>query len=650
MNAMKKLFALLLALALVMSLAVPAMAADDTTVGTEEEPSLTITDKYAGHTYEAYQIFSGDAHAGRLASINWGSGFDATQAADFVADLAKEFGGDFSELKADSATLASDIADLLTSWEDNDGSIRKFVQILHTKDDSADGYKYLITSAAIQSDCTEISVTNEDGTTGKAYKYTFDEGNLDAGYYMVKDADGSVTGHDFYTRLLLRVVGVVSIKPKGDVPSVNKSVTDTIDGSFYAGAAAGVNDTVYFKLTGTLPSNLKQDYTSYKYTFKDTMSENLVFDGSTSYAGYEAMPGIVSMKVIRTNAPAVTLTLTSTPDLADDKDNRTNLLLNSTDVKNDINITVSDDGHNVTIEFVDILRSFPNLLASDKFEIIYAAKLTGGAQPGVANNNQVVLEYSNNPQGVGTGTTPEGEAKVYTFGMTVDKVNSSGEKLAGAQFMLYERAHGGGNDELLYRYAILEPVTGEGITVPTYKIKDWIVLSAPIFDEAVDYVELPAGTPNYAINEAKEPITDVSGNGLNAEGKLDTNGKILFDKLVFATDATGSVNIQGIDTGVFFLQELNAPTAYNKLRIPAEISISANVEDGTIKNFEIKKDSVPGSVNTATGTGTISILNGMGPELPETGGIGTTIFYVAGGLLVVAAITLLITKKRMSEK
>lgn len=658
MNAMKKLFALLLALALVMSLAVPAMAADDnTTVGTEEKPSLTITDKYAGHTYEAYQIFSGDAHAGRLASINWGSGFDATQAADFVADLAKEFGGDFLKLKADSATLASDIADLLTSWEDNDGSIRKFVQILHTKDDSADGYKYLITDAAIVSTCTEFDVTNEDGTTGKAYKYTFDEGNLDAGYYMVKDKDGTVEDrHDFYTRLLLRVVGVVSIKPKGDVPSVNKSVTDTIDGSFYTGAAAGVNDTVYFKLTGTLPSNLKQDYTSYKYTFKDTMSENLVFLNTEKYpTGVENNPyydyaGIVSMKVIRTNAPAVTLTLTKDPDAADDNENRLNLLYNSSNEKNDINITVTNDGHNVTIEFVDILRSFPNLLASDKFEIIYAAKLTGGAQPGVANNNQVVLEYSNNPQGVGTGTTPEGEAKVYTFGMTVDKVNSSGEKLAGAQFMLYERAHGDGNDELLYRYAILEPVTGEGITVPTYKIKDWIVLSAPIFDEAVDYVELPAGTPNYAINEAKEPITDVSGNGLNADGERDKSGKILFDTLVFATDATGSVNIQGIDTGVFFLQELNAPTAYNKLRIPAEISISANVEDGTIKNFEIKKDSVPGSVNTATGTGTISILNGMGPELPETGGIGTTIFYVAGGLLVVAAITLLITKKRMSEK
>ena len=51
---------------------------------------------------------------------------------------------------------------------------------------------------------------------------------------------------------------------------------------------------------------------------------------------------------------------------------------------------------------------------------------------------------------------------------------------------------------------------------------------------------------------------------------------------------------------------------------------------------------------TAT-TDKINVLNQTGTQLPSTGGIGTTIFYVVGGVLVLAAIILLVTKKRMSE-
>ena len=43
------------------------------------------------------------------------------------------------------------------------------------------------------------------------------------------------------------------------------------------------------------------------------------------------------------------------------------------------------------------------------------------------------------------------------------------------------------------------------------------------------------------------------------------------------------------------------------------------------------------------------IENKSGAELPSTGGIGTTVFYVLGGLLVVCAGVLLITKRRMNK-
>ena len=45
-----------------------------------------------------------------------------------------------------------------------------------------------------------------------------------------------------------------------------------------------------------------------------------------------------------------------------------------------------------------------------------------------------------------------------------------------------------------------------------------------------------------------------------------------------------------------------------------------------------------------------TIVNQSGTELPSTGGIGTTIFYVVGGILVVGAVVLLVVKKRMSHQ
>ena len=68
----KKLASLLLALVMALSLAVTAFADESTTY------SITINNSTAGHTYEAYQIFTGDLAekdgAKILSNIVWGSG------------------------------------------------------------------------------------------------------------------------------------------------------------------------------------------------------------------------------------------------------------------------------------------------------------------------------------------------------------------------------------------------------------------------------------------------------------------------------------------------------------------------------------------------------------------------------------------------
>ena len=72
------------------------------------------------------------------------------------------------------------------------------------------------------------------------------------------------------------------------------------------------------------------------------------------------------------------------------------------------------------------------------------------------------------------------------------------------------------------------------------------------------------------------------------------------------------------------LPETKAPDGYNKL-----------------------DDPIPVKVDGANAT-LITVANHSGTELPSTGGVGTTMFYIFGGILVLAAVVLLVTKKRMA--
>ena len=92
----------------------------------------------------------------------------------------------------------------------------------------------------------------------------------------------------------------------------------------------------------------------------------------------------------------------------------------------------------------------------------------------------------------------------------------------------------------------------------------------------------------------------------------------------FTTVASGKIVIKGVDLDTYKLVETAAPAGYNKLKDP----VNATVLD--------------------TNALTVEVPNATGTELPSTGGMGTTIFYVLGSILAVGAIVLLVTKKRMS--
>lgn len=249
----------------------------------------------------------------------------------------------------------------------------------------------------------------------------------------------------------------------------------------------------------------------------------------------------------------------------------------------------------LTIDFSDFIAQKEN-----KGEIVirYAAVLNEKALQEDEENNSVYLEYSNDPNSTGTGKTTEKKTYVYNFDIDIVK-HETGDKdklLSGAEFVLYRL--NSQKEKEYYNYT-------------DKKETEW---------KKLDHDNLE--TIRAAVNE--KTITS----------KTTKNGKVSFT---------------GLKAGTYYLQEIKAPDGYN---LPADAEATTTVEivpaynaDGTI-DLENQSVIVKGTDHMYV---TADIANKPGPVLPSTGGIGTTIFYVLGGILTVAAIVLLIVKKRMEN-
>ena len=128
-------------------------------------------------------------------------------------------------------------------------------------------------------------------------------------------------------------------------------------------------------------------------------------------------------------------------------------------------------------------------------------------------------------------------------------------------------------------------------------------------------VEDTEGVPTYMVDNASEADT-------------------------ITTDENGKFIIVGLDADLYKLHETEAPAGYNKLASDLTVDI--------VKTYNEQTKVVSYEINNAD-PATIEVENKTGAILPETGGIGTTIFYVVGGVLMAAALIVLVSKKRMAS-
>lgn len=369
MKTIKRSIALVLAMILTLAMSVTVFAAPNADQNTF---SLTLNKAVKGHTYEAYQILSGDLSADKatLSNIKWGEGINA--------EGQTALGGD-----------AAEYAKTLAEMGNNSSELKEQAQIIGANLASASG---------------SVTVTDPDAKNVIS--------NLKPGYYLIKDKDDSLQGQESYTEFILHVTDDVDANVKADVPSVEKKVKDTNDTTgettgWQDSADYDIGDDVPFQLTATLANNI-ESYKTYSLKFNDTLSEGLDYNNDA---------------VIKLGDKDVTDRFTPIYDAT---------------------------AKTLTFTCDDILAF--GAKNSDKIVVEYTAKLNENAVIGAAGNpNTVYLDFSNNPNNGGEGDrgkTPEDKVIVFTYKLTVNKVDKENKPLTGAEFSLFKKVKVDGKDEL----------------------------------------------------------------------------------------------------------------------------------------------------------------------------------------------------------
>lgn len=469
----------------------------------------------------------------------------------------------------------------------------------------------------------KVALELVDATRDPAYSVTGNGSKKEIlvknGYYIVVDeyaktGTGTITdGTDTISSYLVAVVGDTTVEPKDDYPTIDKKIVDTDaneakDESKKTDTAA-IGDTINYEVSGNLPD--MTGYTYYYYYITDTLSKGLTL-------GERSFTVMVGEKT-----------------LAIDKDYH-------------IHVTKNEDGATHFILAMEDLKKYATdnkIAAGATIKITYDATVNKDAAIGLnPNTNTVHLTYSNNPtqsdrsenepnpgipnKDVPTGEGPEKVTKTYVTELTIIKVDGDGNALKGAEFTL----------------------TGKNLN-------QIIVTTYTDFKETVDgnYYKLKTGAyTQTAPNGSNEGLYDNTSKKYSCKETTNTETLAHEDEniqITKAVDDSGYLKFTGLNAGTYTLTETKTPDGYNTID-PIQFTITGQTLDS--------KDDIGGSISwtcnkndiilgVANGVFETTIKNTKGTLLPSTGGIGTRIFYIVGGILMVSAGIVLITKARFKK-
>jgi fimbrial isopeptide formation D2 family protein/LPXTG-motif cell wall-anchored protein len=567
-------------------MAVATSACLSLTAFAADEEKTTATNATVTHTYELYQIFTGtyDSTTASLSNMKWGQNASVPTGSK-VGDAVPATD---SETVVDAAKLTSDTAKLEV--------IKKYADL------TSDPYRGA--DAQPTADATNTTYTYSDVTPG---------------YYLIKDAEKSLDNKaGAYTLYVVKVSsGTLVFEPKGSAPTVTKKV-ETNEEVWSSNNSASIGEDIQYKLTGTISSRIA-DFNTYYYKFTDTLSKGLTYtkDSVKVYLNEVSDANDIT-KYFYINASANT-------------DGTTKLVVAIQDLKELENVKDGD-------------AAKYTLTANTKIIVTYHAALNENAVINDANTNEVIVDYSNDPNNSGTPSTdtpeenpkdeptpdknqPTGETakavtKTFTTALQIEKINSSGDKLTGAVFSLT----GEGVKQMLVTQEVFE----EDEAGTYYLLNDGTYTETAPNTEGVDTTVYADTEKTYA-KKTELVLKGENTDYTTVEGTVDSKGVITFT---------------GLGEGEYTLTEVTAPTGYNKID-PITFTVEYTYEDGTVTFSVPDRDSI--RYSDKDGMLHTSVIDYRGGSLPNTGGIGTTIFYIVGGILLAGASILLITRKRMQR-
>lgn len=529
--------------------------------------TVTFEDSYSSTTtYKGIQIFAANVSGSTAANIQW-AGANETQ---------KE-------------NIQKAVVQAIDSWSVANGMGN------YTNENAQDAAEWLCANANVDGDNSRVASDNvlnkiaeKLSTEGANWKETTQGKNtlddLDAGYWLFLTAsvknptEGSVASQstDAFTSPIFKLVdGVTPVKiaPKKKIPTVEKAILNDRDEKKQGGytaqegwsnfADSQMGQKVSYKLTGTIADNYAT-YDTYTYKFTDTLSQGLTYAKG-------------SLEVYALNGQSYTKINQDSYDAVEPAGGNGVLTVNFDKGNGLKSATAANDDETLKID------------TETKIVVFYKAELNSKASyEDSGNENNVYLEYSNNPMAVGTGKSVTKGVTDHVFRLDVTKVDKDHP----------------------------ETKLQAGFKVKVVANED---------DASVDKWLASDGSFVNTEQEAYE-FTTSSG--------------------------TDTIYIPGLDAGKYLISETTTPAGYNtiapfEITVTPKYKDNGQLDTLTVSSNNAEMTAI-GDANGATMP--LTIKNKKGSNLPLTGLNGVTFTWIAGGAVLCIGVAHLIRSRKQAEE